>query len=251
MRVWTNASFRAFDLLSGPAPAGEEAADFNVNEILHRAALEGAPVAVSRLDPSARRLPIEAVAEHYDGATLQVGHPSYRPGQKGLMAGERIELRINLAEGSYTGETVVFARFAPDDRPARSSSFGISRPKVLVLDDRRCHDRIGIASDLAPRVELLCTPRHSLLARGSVVDLSSGGLRVRGVDELRVRNGDRVVVRTRLDEDTVVHAMGIVVHAAQQSDGTNDIGVRFQADQPDVDRYIRTLAASTATRRLG
>lgn len=255
MRVWTNASFRAFDLLAGPEPEDVAGAS-DVAAILRRAAELGAPVTLSRQEPGARRLPVDTAAIRLEGDSLVVGRPQYRPGQKALSVGERLEIRIGLPEGSYLGETSIVLRFALDHEPARNATFGLAKPRLLVLDDRRAQERIGLAAEEEMRAELLCMPRHSLLARGPVVDLSVGGLRLRGHEPPRVRPGDRVLVRAKLasgrpgDLDARIHAAGIVVHAALRRDGTSDIGVRFQREEPEVDRFIRHLAAPVQGLRL-
>lgn len=245
MRVWTTGSFRAFDLLAGPEPA-DAAGSGAVPAILARAAEEQASVTLSRREAGTRRLPVVTAALRVDGDNLIVGRPQYRPGQRALAAGERLDVRIALPEGTYIGETSIVARLAPDTEPAKAATYGLARPRMLLLDDRRGNERIGVASDEQSRVELLCMPRHSLLASGPIVDLSVGGLRLRGAQTLRVRAGDRVLVRGRLDAESRIHAAGVVVHAATRTDGTTDIGVRFQTEQPEVDRFIRHLAAPIA-----
>jgi c-di-GMP-binding flagellar brake protein YcgR len=253
MRVWTNASFRALDLLAGPEPSAEgiPGAD-DVDRLLEIAAAEGAPCSLTRTGPGQRRLPMDAAILGLEGRSITIGRPAYKPGQRLLALGEELDLRISVEGASYLGRTTVVARYAPEGETSKRLTYGLARPDVLLVDDRRrdhrVSERFGLAYVRPPQAELLCAPRHKPLGAGSIVDLSAGGMRIRARDA-NVRAGDRVVVRAKLSDDVVVHAIGAVVYAGARTDGTADVGVRFQAMQPEIDRFIRSIAADSADAR--
>jgi hypothetical protein len=158
-----------------------------------------------------------------------------------LGQGEHLEMRIAMPEGTYLSQTRVMSKFATEGEAARTAAYRLTKPTLFMIDDRRANERIGLASSEPARAELLCAPRHKPLGFGDVVDLSTRGLRVRA-SEANVRPGDRVMVRARLNDETRVHALGIVVHAGPREDGTTDVGLHFQADQPEIERFIRAMA---------
>ena len=249
MRVWTNTTFRALDLLASATPVEEiSPVGLEVDAILDRAAAARATCWLVRVGVAQRSQPIAAEIERLGTASISISRPRYRPGQKGLIGGERLELSIGLPEGRYLGETQVIAKFAPDGDGGKTVACRLARPIALLLDDRRGNERVDIAYAEPPRAELLCAPRHKPLGAGKLVDLSTGGIRVCATDA-NVRSGDRVVVRAKLSEEIRVHAIAVVVHAALSDDGTTDVGLRFQTEQPEVERFIRGLAATTAAQR--
>ncbi|MBL9147288.1 MAG: PilZ domain-containing protein [Phycisphaerae bacterium] len=249
MRVWTNASFRALDLLAGPEPSAEAIPGADVvDRLLDLAAAAGAPCSLTRTGPGQRRLPMEAPILGLEGRSITIGRPAYKPGQRLLAVGEDLDLRIGVEGASYLGRTTVVARYAPEGETSKRMTYGLARPEVLLVDDRRSSERFGLAYARPPQAELLCAPRHKPLGAGSIVDLSAGGMRIRARDA-NVRAGDRVVVRAKLADDVLVHAIGAVVYAGPRPDGTADVGVRFQAMQPEIDRFIRGVAADSADAR--
>ncbi len=249
MRVWTNTTFRSLDLLAAPLPAEEVSpAALEVGAILDRAVAAGATCTLTRQEVGHRRLPIVAALDRVGPGSLSIGRPRYRPGQKGLVAGERLEISIGLPEGRYLGETHVVAKFAPDGDGGGTIACRLARPTVLVLDDRRGNERVDIAYAEPPHAEMLCAPRHKPLGAGQLVDVSTGGMRVRAINA-NVRAGDRVVVRAKLSEEIRIHAMAIVMHAGAKDDGSTDVGLRFQTEQPEIERFIRMLSATTGAQR--
>ncbi|MDZ4756421.1 MAG: PilZ domain-containing protein [Phycisphaerae bacterium] len=260
MRVWTNTTFRALDLLGAPAPdpavhgladgSGAEPrpaldcldgpTSLQVQAILDNATVAQAVCILTRRDPGTRPLPIEAILYAVNSTAIQLRKPTYRPGQRSLAVGERVQLRIAMPEGTYVGESSVVARF---EAQASAAAYAIARPGSLILEDRRSTDRVGVAYDEPPTAELLHAPTHKPIGSGELVDLSMGGVRVRAVGTLMVRSGDRVVLRAKVRDDVRIHAMGIVVHVGKRRDGMLDIGVKFSSEVPDVDRYLREISS--------
>ncbi len=260
MRVWTNTTFRALDLLSGPIAADEREVP-KVTEVLSTvltgalADREGPPplLTLSRCDPGTRPLPIEAPIEAIDEHAITIGRPVLKPGQRSLAAGERLRLRFTLDGVTYSGTTTVIARFEPSEQRV---AYRLSVPSSLLCDDRRRSERVAIAFEQAPVAELLNAPTHRPLAEGVLIDLAMGGARIRARPSAASapttggsptagmpRAGDRVLIRARLSETIRLHALGTVVHAGQRPDGQIDVGVRFTSDVPDLDRCLRQLAA--------
>jgi c-di-GMP-binding flagellar brake protein YcgR len=266
MRVWTNTTFRALDLLSGPIAADEREVP-KVTEVLSTvltsalANREGPPptLLLSRCDPGTRPLPIEAPIEAIDDHAITIGRPLLKPGQRSLAAGERLKLRFTLDGVTYSGTTMVIARF--ESAPQRVA-YRLAMPSSLLCDDRRRSERVAIAFEQAPVAELLNAPTHRPIAEGVLIDLAMGGARVRARLPVPTnttphaaatsaaalipgmpRAGDRVLIRARLSDTMRLHALGTVVHAGRRGDGEVDIGVRFTSDVPDLDRCLRQLAA--------
>jgi hypothetical protein len=185
---------------------------------------------------------------------LVVAKPSYRPGQRSLAVGERLELRVECGGGAYVGDTIVEKRIERTDGEVTTvTGFVLRPPTSLVLEDRRHADRVSIASERPPLAEILHAPSHRSLATATVVDLALGGVRLRGPRSL-IRSGDRVVVRGRLDTERCLHAAGVVVHAAEipgaPLDACTDIGIRFTDTVPEVAAYIRDISARGTARRV-
>ncbi len=258
MRVWTNTSFKAFDLLSTPSPASgtrastdggkDESHLVDVQSVLDRAVAERTPCVLVRQDPGTRPLPIETTLESITAHAIAIGRPSYRPGQKSLAAGERLQLRIELPEGSYIADTAVVAKL---ESTSGASAYRLARPHSLILEDRRIVDRVSVAYETAPVAELLHAPTHKSIGSGALIDLSVGGVRIRTSPQVLIRAGDRIVLRAKLNDDVRIHAMGIVVHTGPRTDGAVDVGVRFTGEVPDVNRYLREISARGTARRAG
>lgn len=244
MRVWTNTTFRALDLLSAPVPTGERDVP-EVASLLATAAAAAVTLTLSRCAPGTRPLPIEAPLDEATATALSIGRPTYKPGQRALVPGEPLQLRFSLDGVSYTGTTLVVARFEPRENAV---GYQLAMPASLVCDDRRRGERVSIAFGQPPVAELLNAPTHRPLADGVLVDLAIGGARVRGSIASPPRAGDRVLLRAKLSDDVRIHALGTVVHAGRRSDGLTDVGIKFTSDVPDLDRYLRDLAAYGNTR---
>ena len=240
MRVWTNTTFRALDLLAGPEPASDLfPAGPKIAAILDRLVAANANCVFTRIDHG--RGVVEARLQRITSTFLVIGRPQYRPGQRVLGQGEHLEMRIAMPEGTYLSQTRVMSKYATEGEAARTAAYRLTKPVAFMIDDRRANERIGFASVEPARAELLCAPRHKPLGFGDVTDLSTGGMRVRASDA-NVRPGDRVMVRARLNDEFRVHALGIVVHTGARDDGTTDVGLHFQTDQPDIERFIRVMA---------
>lgn len=243
MRVWTSTTFRALDLLAAPT-APEELETRNVAAILAAAVEARLPVVLTRLDPGSRPLPIEAALQAADPSSLSIGRPVYKPGQRALAPGERLQIRFQLDGGGYVGRTSVLMRFESDQGPHPIAiGYQLAAPHSLVFDDRRRTERVAVAFQSPLEVELLNAPTHRPIATGSLVDLAIGGARVRSAGAGSLRAGDRVLLRAKLDEETRIHSLAVVVHAGQARDGSFEVGVRFAAEVPDLDRYLRDLVA--------
>jgi c-di-GMP-binding flagellar brake protein YcgR len=244
MRVWTNTTFRALDLLGAPA-AAEERETPVVGAILAAAVAARLPLVLSRYDPGTRPLPIDATLQAADDTSIAIGRPLYRPGQRSLAPGERLQVRFQLDGGTYVGFTTVIARFEPGEGQI---GYRLAVPETLVFDDRRRAERVAIAFQSPPPVEVLNAPTHRPIAQGSLVDLAIGGARVRTTTNAVLRAGDRVVLRAKLHDQMRIHTLGIVVHAGPSRDGQTDIGVRFTTEVPELDRYLREIVAQRSAR---
>jgi c-di-GMP-binding flagellar brake protein YcgR len=263
MRVWTNTSFRALDMLAAPAEDAVRPIDgpptslarplvVDVGTVLEEARAARAACVLARTDPGTRPLPIDTIVEGLAPDAILIGRPTYRPGQRSLTVGESLAVRIATADGVAIGESRVVAKFeARPDAPA----YAIARPTTLLLEDRRSTDRVGIAREEAPIADVLQAPTHKPLCKGALVDLALGGVRIRtqaaGNGQPEIRSGDRVLVRATLRDDVRMHALGVVVHAGRRADGCVDVGVRFTSEVPDVDRFLRDVAARGTARRHG
>ncbi len=244
MRVWTNTTFRALDLLSAAVPA-DEADTPHVGAVIAEAAAANLPITLARCDPGTRPLPIETSIDAATEQSITIGRPTYKPGQRSLVPGERLQIRFTLNGGIYTGTTSVLAKFEPREGAV---GYHLALPHSLVVDDRRRAERVSIAFDVAPPAELLNAPTHRPLADGILVDLAIGGARIRSQSASPMRSGDRVVLRARLSDDLRLHALATVVHAGRRPDGSTDVGVRFTTEVPELDRYLRDVVAHGATR---
>jgi c-di-GMP-binding flagellar brake protein YcgR len=260
MRVWTNTTFRALDLLAAPV-AGGEADVPNVQTIVAMAAEAKVPLVLTRCElpptkvagfagmpvgspvaagPKVRSQPIESSIIAADALAITIGRPVYKPGQRSLAPGERLQMRFKTEGGTYVGLTSVIARFEPSDGQV---AYRLTLPDSLVFDDRRRSERVSVAFQSPPTVEVLNAPTHRPIASGSLVDLAIGGARVRSVTDAQLRPGDRVLLRATLSDEMRIHSLGIVVHAGRRADGTTDIGVRFTAEVPHLDRYLRDVVS--------
>lgn len=239
MRVWTNTTFRSLDLIGAPVAHGERDL-LPLSEVIRRAVAETTTVTLARCDPGTRPLPIDAPLLAADASSLTIGRPVYKPGQRSLAPGERLRIRFPLDGGTYIGATSVLTRFEPEPGHV---AYQLALPASLVHDDRRRAERVAIAFQTPPVVEVLNAPTHRPVTTGALVDLAMGGARIRGGSDAHLRPGDRVVVRAKLSDDMRIHTLGVVVHASRCPDGLTDIGVRFTTEIPHLDGYLRELVA--------
>ncbi|MSR41097.1 MAG: PilZ domain-containing protein [Phycisphaerales bacterium] len=235
MRIW----FHRVAALLG----FEEAQEESVRAVLELAARRSASIGISDIDGVAQPTPLCGFVSEIEDECFVISRPTTGTERKPLAMGEHLHISIGADQGFFHGDTMVLGRFTEINGHTRRYGYRLSFPKALVHEERRNLHRVPVAFDLAPSAELTRINGGDSVGRGTVLDLSEGGLRVRLAATVLIRKGDCLRLRAQFPA-TIEDFDGrvTVAHVAPSRTGTSvDLGLRFLDEQTQLAQQIRAL----------
>ncbi len=221
----------------------EETQEESVRAVLALAARRSASIGISDIDGVAQPTPLCGFVADLEDESFVISRPTNGAERKPLAMGEHLHISIGADQGFFHGDTMVLGRFSDSTGSERRYGYRLSLPKALVHEERRNLHRVPVAFDLAPSADLIRMNGSESLGRGTVLDLSEGGLRVRiGVTTL-LHKGDTLFLRAKFPATIAdFEARVTVAHvAASRTGSTVDIGLRFLDGQSQLAQQIRSL----------
>jgi c-di-GMP-binding flagellar brake protein YcgR len=154
-----------------------EPVDDGVREVLREAADRSLTVMLEPLGGSDDGTDLEAVLESVEDRALVLRlAPSVT--NRRLEQGEHIRISIQGETAVEEGDVEVIAPWTSSGRSGKQRGYRVTIPSSLVEVQRRGSQRISVAFDLSPKIEIRDPDSGDFLADGQILDLSETGLRV-------------------------------------------------------------------------
>lgn len=192
------------------------------------------------------RKPMATNIEQLRADDLVIAQPTLGGYTRPLATGERLEMTFFTPRGRAITATRSLGRIKiPSGGRGMLYGYKLALPEQIALSERREEQRIRIAIDLAPKVELIIAgndPARSIKAVGH--DLSAGGMLVRtrrGGGALTANQP--LVMRLQLPEPVGAVEEPVTVAAINPGpqEGEHLVHLRFSRPIPGLDTLLRLL----------